>query len=228
MQILIKIYLGLILIYSASFALNQIPNISTLQGDEKASCETILCLSTGQRPSECTPPLRRYFSIHFRKPWKTLAARKSFLSLCPVGDGAAQDKDFLYLRDDVILNLSEDCTVENLNRVELKYDPKSAGFFTNNKYVYRINPNLTKSCQLLISSKYTRLKPVYTCNAKFYDYKSWNRGYALIKITKQEYDAIEDVNMKYRIRNNGIHTFTNAPYLYFRKELIEKNCWIIK
>lgn len=57
------------------------------------ACEATLCLSTGQPPHECTPSLKKYFSIVFKKPWKTLQARKNFLKLCPdVQEGDAQSK----------------------------------------------------------------------------------------------------------------------------------------
>lgn len=48
-----------------------------LDGDARTACEVILCLSTGSRPDQCSPPLRRFFSI--KKPWK----RVNFLRLCP-------------------------------------------------------------------------------------------------------------------------------------------------
>lgn len=54
-----------------------------LTGDVRLACETILCLSSGERPHECADPLRRYFSIRFKKPHKTITARKNFLKLCP-------------------------------------------------------------------------------------------------------------------------------------------------
>jgi hypothetical protein len=55
-----------------------------LTGDTGLACEAILCLSSGTRPSECTPSLNRYFGISFKK-WKdTLKGRINFLNLCPV------------------------------------------------------------------------------------------------------------------------------------------------
>lgn len=65
----------------------QLPIVgSQLSGDTKLACEAILCLSTGQRPSECTPPIQRYFSIHHKKSWETLQARLNFLQLCPASN----------------------------------------------------------------------------------------------------------------------------------------------
>ena len=56
-----------------------------LSGDQKDACEAILCLSSGQRPDQCEPPIRRYFSIQHRRISDTLQARKDFLDLCPKG-----------------------------------------------------------------------------------------------------------------------------------------------
>lgn len=58
-----------------------------LTGDARLACEAILCLSSGERPSECAPSLERYFSIKFKKPHKTIRARKNFLNLCPFSKG---------------------------------------------------------------------------------------------------------------------------------------------
>ena len=68
------------------------PAPALLEGDERTACEVILCLSTGQRPSECTPPLKRFFSIRHRKPHKQLRKRMDFLSMCP--DGGAVDDTY--------------------------------------------------------------------------------------------------------------------------------------
>ncbi len=55
-----------------------------LTGDTRLACEAILCLSSGTRPSECTPSLSRYFGISHRKFSDTIRARLNFLQLCPV------------------------------------------------------------------------------------------------------------------------------------------------
>jgi len=54
-----------------------------LGGTEGLACQALLCLSSGTRPSECSPSLSRYFDIRKSKPWKTIRARMNFLSLCP-------------------------------------------------------------------------------------------------------------------------------------------------
>ena len=55
-----------------------------LQDDEKLACEALLCLSTSTRPAECTPSLRRYFSISYKKFSDTLRGRMNFLNMCPM------------------------------------------------------------------------------------------------------------------------------------------------
>lgn len=52
-------------------------------GDVRLACEAVLCLSSGSRPSECSPSLDRYFSIKKRKMSDTLKARRNFLNMCP-------------------------------------------------------------------------------------------------------------------------------------------------
>ena len=55
----------------------------TFDGDKKAACEALLCLSSGERPDECDGPLKRYYGIRHKK-WKdTCKARADFLKLCP-------------------------------------------------------------------------------------------------------------------------------------------------
>ena len=57
-----------------------------LTGDTRLACEAILCLSTGTQPGECTPSLRRYFSISHRKLSDTIRGRINFLNLCPAAN----------------------------------------------------------------------------------------------------------------------------------------------
>ncbi len=62
------------------------PEIATFSGDKRTACEAVLCLSSGERPDECDAPLKKFFSIKAKKPWKTIKKRKKFLKLCPSGD----------------------------------------------------------------------------------------------------------------------------------------------
>jgi len=54
-----------------------------LTGDRRLACETIVCLSSGVRPSQCRSALRRYFSISARRMSNVIKKRKNFLKLCP-------------------------------------------------------------------------------------------------------------------------------------------------
>lgn len=57
-----------LLIFLSLVGLNSFASdFPTLQGDEKLSCEAILCLSTSSRPSECSESINRYFSISLKK-----------------------------------------------------------------------------------------------------------------------------------------------------------------
>jgi hypothetical protein len=60
-------------------------------GDTRLACEAILCLSSGSRPNECAPSLRRYFGIT-RRSWRdTVRGRLNFLNLCPVASETSQN-----------------------------------------------------------------------------------------------------------------------------------------
>lgn len=59
-------------------------DLQLLAGDTRSSCEVILCLASPVKPPKCASSLAKYFAIHFRKPCKTINARKEFLNLCPI------------------------------------------------------------------------------------------------------------------------------------------------
>lgn len=54
-----------------------------ITGDAKLACEAILCLSSPNKPKECDPALKRYYSIKHKKAHKQAKARENFLKLCP-------------------------------------------------------------------------------------------------------------------------------------------------
>ncbi len=83
-----------------------------LTGDTKLACEAILCLSSGTRPGECNPSLQRYFSIHHKKPHKTIQARENFLNLCPTS-GEKGIKEL----NRALANGAGRCDAQELNRV---------------------------------------------------------------------------------------------------------------
>lgn len=80
-------------------------------GDVRLACEAVLCLSSGTRPSECAPSLKRYFSISHKKLSDTLKARRNFLNLCPA---ASQDEKMRQLVND-ISNGAGRCDAASLN-----------------------------------------------------------------------------------------------------------------
>ncbi|WP_279525376.1 TrbM/KikA/MpfK family conjugal transfer protein [Phocoenobacter uteri] len=73
---------------------NTLANGEILTGDPRLACEAILCLSSGKRPDECTPSIRRYFSITDKKLHRLIRKRLNFLNLCPK-DNKGIDKDVL-------------------------------------------------------------------------------------------------------------------------------------
>ena len=83
-----------------------------LTGDTRLACEAILCLSTGNRPSECSPSIKRYFSIDHKKISDTIKERKNFLNLCPSAN--AQGMPALV---NAIANGAGRCDAAELNRV---------------------------------------------------------------------------------------------------------------
>lgn len=98
-------------------------------GDVKLACEAVLCLSSGTRPSECTPSIQKYFSISMKKFSDTLKARKNFLNLCPA---ATQDPQMVALVD-AITNGAGRCDYASLNstlRVWNNYED-GAGYISN-------------------------------------------------------------------------------------------------
>jgi len=88
-----------------------------LTGDSRLACEAILCLSTSQRPNECSPALKRYFSIKKYKKrildWKaTVNARRDFLAICPTGNEPGMPE-----RLDAIARGAGKCDPDYLNSV---------------------------------------------------------------------------------------------------------------
>lgn len=116
----------------------------TLTGDTKLACEAIICLSTGQRPSECTPPLKRYFSINHKK-WKdTLKGRTNFLNLCPA---VSMDSKMNKLVND-IANGAGSCDAASLNASNTTWNEGGGSTIGN---------NLPGVCQTYYQNAYTDL-----------------------------------------------------------------------
>lgn len=84
-----------------------------LTGDVRLACEAILCLSSGDRPSECAPSIRRYFSIRHKKLGDTLKARRNFLKMCPASSENAEMAGLT----DAIAEGAGRCDAKELNRM---------------------------------------------------------------------------------------------------------------
>ena len=111
-QKLLSFLIGLNLIFAAntSFADEEI-----LTGDTKLACEAVLCLSSGDKPSECNPSLKRYFSINKKKMSDTIKARKNFLNMCP-----ASNQEGMPSLINAISQGAGRCDADELNRVNRK------------------------------------------------------------------------------------------------------------
>ncbi len=191
-----------------------------LTGDTKLACEAILCLSSGTRPSECSSSLARYFSIKFKKPWKTINARRAFLNLCPIqNDANIEDLVLNNLVDDVLpVSDPRQCTPNYLNtQVETKRSYSTFGIMS-----YRINPNMPNFCHALINHTYTDYKtPKYKCTGKFYNSLEWKLSAKLQLITQQAYESLPD-NQRYMISKT---CGDRNCYEYYQKIPFTKECW---
>ena len=125
-----------------------------LTGNTKLACEAILCLSTGNRPSECSPSIHKYFSINHKKISDTIKARRNFLNLCPT---VSEDKQMASLVD-AIANGAGRCDVESLNKNLLSKKRRLGSYINWN------NPQLPSYCQAYYNHSYTdSVKPKWQC-----------------------------------------------------------------
>lgn len=130
-------------IYSSAMAQNQMPGVDNqiLTGDVGLACEAILCLSSGTRPGECMPSLRKYFSV------KKLLDRKNFLKGCPA---VASDSGLQALVND-IANGAGQCDATSLNAVMMTGNETGST---------RISNQLPVQCVSYFSNGYTDFKDV--------------------------------------------------------------------
>ncbi|HGJ5866226.1 MAG TPA: TrbM/KikA/MpfK family conjugal transfer protein [Arsenophonus nasoniae] len=140
-----------------------------LTGDTKLACEAILCLSTNTRPTECAPSIRKFFSIHASKPWKTIQERKNFLALCPSSkdNGMPEYKDLL-------ANNAEKCSPDELNRYLFERKTRKV----NNKQVfyYRISNKLPSYCEVFYNHEYNDSKPRYVGSDEWIESYLWEKN----------------------------------------------------
>lgn len=158
---------------------------STLQGDEKLACEAILCLSTSTRPSECSPSIKRYFSIKHKKFSDTIKGRLNFLKLCPKDnqgvDFEALSKIGIDFKDQetqmnsltsAIVHIPHECSAKELNKKTQKMCVSRTDNGSCDGWHYRINPNMPKACKDLANHKWTIIDlPTYKGD---YQYRPMN------------------------------------------------------
>lgn len=126
-----------------------------LTGDTKLACEAILCLSSGQRPEECNPSLRRYFSINPRRISNMIRDRRNFLNLCPTANDQSTQMPSLVAG---IAAGAGRCDAASLNMTLTVYngggDSGDGGFYIMN--------TLPAYCSAYINHAYTDLPgPAY-------------------------------------------------------------------
>lgn len=96
------------------------PGIFT--GDTRYACEAILCLSSGQRPDECTPSLRRFFSI------RRASDRRDFLRGCPQ---AEEDSQRMGQYTDLLADAAYRCQADVLNVQHVYYQSDNGPYIHN-------------------------------------------------------------------------------------------------
>lgn len=171
----------------------------TLTGDKRTACEVILCMSSGTKPSECDSPIKKFFSIKAKKPWKTLQLRRDFLKLCPNSDNAVEDDAIMADLKEAIINAPHECTANFLNtKLEYiqgqAYYPENNCTFNMNDKLVRITQKLPQECVKLINNAYTDLKmPKNICSNKYYKIKDFNRGY--YETVVNESGSFRSINM---------------------------------
>ena len=217
-------------------SINLLADENELTGDRKTACEVLLCLSSGERPSECNPPLRHFYSIKGKKPGDTLKKRRRFLELCPTDSGNTATNIIMADYKGMLASVNPDeCKPEYLNNrlqdykkiVEYK-NLKGKTYKSEVTYV-RINPNIPSHCPVLINHEYTDYKmPKYNCDGKYYEASAFNRGYELISITLQEYNQLQPNqrhHQRYTYSCGGERERICTKDNYYKKITIPKTCW---
>lgn len=118
---------------------------TVIAGDTRLACEAILCLSSGQRPDQCTPSIARYFSITGRRLSDTIQGRINFLNLCPAAGADGNMKSLV----SAIANAVGRCDVASLNtQLMTTYSGDESGR-------YSISNALPANCSSYTSHVYT-------------------------------------------------------------------------
>ena len=151
------------------------PAAYALSGTPKLACEAVLCLSSSERPGECSPSLRKYFSIDHRKISDTIKARRNFLQQCPWSSGASYLPDFVTTKKqmdalfDAIARGAGRCDAEFLNQHNVTLVPYTEHVWVGGdaetkvvtKYHRYVNNTKPNYCEIFENHDYTDLNVKY-------------------------------------------------------------------
>ena len=253
---------------------------SNLQANDASNpCGALLCLLGGQTSGEC----KKYYEYYIYELPKSckgnaaciVAKQTAHLKNCKMEGAPANAQVDTNLANSYgvtsftqnlggkineMSGMDGECTKSALNRVESKVIGTTGTNYFNLKkiYAYRINPNPTKTCQVLASQTYSTIKISYTCDRKFYHQNDWNNGYEIELVSKALYDTLEskDRGFYYSYKNIDEKTYKNLPadkrqkvdcyevsgenasYTqctyqeiitnYYKKNYIKKDCWVVE
>jgi hypothetical protein len=150
-KIALALFTVTLLIQSAAKADDTTAQSQVLTGDQADACSAIICLSTGQPPSECTPSLQRYFSISYEKIEDTIQGREDFLSLCPSANSTPQ----MSALTQAIANGAGRCDAASLNQ-ELAYYVADSSDYGHTE----ISSVLPSYCSAYLTNSYTQLSSI--------------------------------------------------------------------
>lgn len=147
-----------------------------LTGDTKLACEAVLCLSSsvGSTISECSPSIKKYFSINAKKVKDTIKKRKNFLKLCPAADEPGMPELV-----DTLSQLKGHCEADILNKELIeKRDFLISGNSDFGEYEtrYRISNKLPDDCKKLNNSQFTDYKLNYSGISEWQKEKDFNKS----------------------------------------------------
>ncbi|WP_334189722.1 TrbM/KikA/MpfK family conjugal transfer protein [Noviherbaspirillum sp.] len=128
-----------------------------LTGDTRLACEAVLCLASSQRPDECTPSVRRFFSIQHRRVADTIRGRSNFLRLCPASDS---DENMRRLVESIAAGAGR-CSAQALNHT---LTAPSARPSEGNGHLSNVGNVMPAYCTAYLTNPYTDLqatRPVY-------------------------------------------------------------------
>ena len=253
---------------------------SNLQANDASNpCGALLCLLGGQTSGEC----KKYYEYYIYELPKSckgnaaciVAKQTAHLKNCKMEGAPAHAQVDTNLANSYgvtsftqnlggkineMSGMDGECTKSALNRIESKVIGTTGTKYFNLKkiYAYRINPNPTKTCQVLASQTYSAIKISYTCDRKFYHQNDWNNGYEIELVSKALYDTLEskDRGFYYSYKNIDEKTYKNLPadkrqkvdcyevsgdnasYTqctyqeiitnYYKKNYIKKDCWVVE